>query len=278
MTSITNHFPLIHGKPQQAPSLRSTIVQKVALESFSELAVTLTIGCAVCSFTASSLGMSLVIGAAVIQTIVNTLIRCTSALAMYKKQQEGPHQEIYEAMACCSDVICPNIFILSTGINGQTLIHETGHAIAALKLYEKSDPLITIHPFQGGETSYWANRLSPLGKKIGREKSKLLMAASGPALSLFVSSILFGISTQIKEKHPQISSYLEGMAVMDFYLHAFYALSALWTSPLSKSHDFVVLSKFGIHPVAVAVTLAALPAFVLIKNISSTLKVCYKRF
>lgn len=242
-----------------------SIIQKIAQESFAELAVSAAIGSAVCLFTTTPLSCWMIFGAMITQIAINGIARWTAAYASYKKEEGGSDEKTYDWIAWGSNYICPITFSCFTATNGQVLIHETGHALAASVLHKQSHPLIRIHPWKNGMVFYNSRQLSSLGKYLGRQKSLLVIVLSGPALTLLVSTILLGVSIQMK-KNSRLKAYLESVALNDFYNHFLYALSALRLSPLQLSHDFVLLASFKIHPIAAAVAIATIPIFFLISQ------------
>lgn len=244
----------------QTHSPRQKTIQETALQCLTELAFSLAISIPVCAFTATPAGITMILGAVAAQTILHTSIRCMEAFVKYKRRQTCEKDAKIKVQIANS--ICPQTFSWFTALNGQTLIHEGGHALAAVAFYKKSNPRIEIHPFKGASTFYRAAGLRSLGQKLGKKNVELIITAAGPFLSILVSSILFGLSLKTKEKHPQLSSYLDAAALLDFSIHASYALSALWTSPLKLSHDFVCLAQFGVHPIAAAIVIATIPIFI----------------
>lgn len=154
-------------------------------------------------------------------------------------------------------------FALFTGCNAQFLIHETGHFLAALFLYKNCSPSIAIMPFSGGVTFRRKAPLSLLGKKLGPAAVGILWTASGPVCALLVSAALLAASQAIKEQYPQLSKYLLCWSAIDFLNHARYAFSALKADPTNHIHDFARLASMGLHPIAAAVAILAIPMIIM---------------
>jgi hypothetical protein len=227
-----------------APRQLSSAVQKVALGSLAEFVFSLTLGLTVSLFSATLHGSLLIFGALSVQTILHIALRSLGAACNWPLE-----------------TVCPYSFTLLTALNGQTLIHESGHVLAAMSLYKKSKPFIEIDPFYRVFSSYKMAEPNWLGKVLGKERSSLAICAAGPLLSLSISSLMLYSSVKLESKHPALSSYLKTAALFDFALHSAYALSALRASSLS--HDFVRLASYGLPPVAAAVAIAGLPLLLL---------------
>ena len=122
--------------------------------------------------------------------------------------------------------------------------------------------MIEIHPFALGQTQFCKTALSPFGQKLGAATSTCFIIASGPALTLFISSILLAIGVAILESHPQFGKYLIAWAGVDFINHAVYAYSALGTESWRLNHDFVHLGIFGLHPMVATVGIVTIPIII----------------
>jgi hypothetical protein len=255
----------IANAPQFAPVVpfdRNQVIKRIALQTLAELALSLAVGMIVCAFVVTPMGISWVIGAAWIQCVVTLSARILGCLAFEKYLENGPQAKKYLKAAIFCSHIAPISFAIGTALNAQTLIHESGHALAAKILYQGANPEITLFPFKGGVTHFFPEKLSALGAKLGKNKSIAWVTAAGPLASLAVSSAALATSLLIKDNHPKISNYLATSAIYDFIIHATYACSALFTSPTELSHDFVRLSHFGIHPLAATVAIIALPILI----------------
>lgn len=257
---LQNHLPEIRRPLVRYE--RDRIIQNIAFRSLAELAISLTIGVAVCAFITSGAGISFVICTMLLQNIINFFARLIGTLALQKALVGGPHAKQYLTIARSASMFASGSFAFGTGLNTQTLIHETGHALAAKALYQNANPRIEILPFVGGFTRFSTEKLSFLGRKLGEGKSIALTAAAGPFLSLSVSSGLLASSFCIEKKYPEISLYLRMTSIADFINHTIYALSALKASSTALSHDFVRLRLCGIHPLAAATAIVATPILI----------------
>ena len=162
-----------------------------------------------------------------------------------------------------SERLCPLTFTLFNAWNPLSLLHESGHALAAKALFVCS-PTISLS-VNGGVTRYSAQILTALGKKLSARTSITLVTLAGPALSLIVASVCIVAGLHFKNLYPvAIGAY-------DCAAHAIYATLALFTSRGNTAHDFVRLRSLGIHPLAAAVSFAAVPFFCynILRNCSS---------
>jgi len=126
-----------------------------------------------------------------------------------------------------------------------TLFHEMGHAITSYIMYIDPDPIIQIHPFIGGETSYLAEKLTLFGQFLGKKTANALISASGCFVTVIFSLLMLFISRK-KSHTSEISIYLATAAIYTLASDSFYAFSALTST--SSNHDFVGLWQIGIHP------------------------------
>lgn len=231
-------------------------IQKVAALSFKELAFSLGVASLIGFFVAPLFFQTLVT-ACLVQFAVNSLFRFLESYAAHKASKNGftHYHFLKDAFSWAS----PYVFSTFTALNAQTIIHESGHAGLASLLFNKANPKIYMTSFGAAYTEYSVKELSCFGKILGKEKASAWISFAGPALTLTISSFLFALGSTLKESHPRLSRYLLAAAISDFVFHAIYAFSALVTSPKNLAHDFVRLSGLGIHPVAAAVLIAAIP-------------------
>lgn len=223
------------------------LIQKVALACLKELGLSLAMGAAVACFVPSAAQLTVLGGVLAVQVGVSLLLHS----ARVGSERRSIH-------SLCGWLNSLN-FALFSGLNFQFLLHEMGHALAILSTYKNPRPQILIFPLMGGNTAYHKSALSWFGKMLGPAASTCFVIASGPGLTLLFSLGILSIGLAVKEKWPLLSQYLIGWAVVDFWHHAHYALSANWTDPVVLSHDFVSLSIFGLNPTAAAIALFAMP-------------------
>lgn len=252
--------PLLPIAIPEPPAIRD-VVQTIAIKCFKEFAASVALGAVVCFFVAPP-GIMLVMSSAVVQFVVSAIFHSLGAYSSHKSSQGGTTKNYYDwAVSICEWLTGTNYAIL-TGYNVQNLIHESGHALASFLIYKRPQPLIEIYPFVGGLTQFYKTSLSNFGKQIGPAASTCLVVASGPSLTLLISSALLAIGIAIKEKYPEFGKYLITWSILDFFCHAQYAYSALRAEPWNLAHDFVHLSIFGLHPVAAAVGIAVIPILI----------------
>lgn len=231
---------------------RDQIIQKIAWEVFFECLATFAVAAVACVFTATPAAIGFIVGAAMIQVILNLALR--SLGTFIENREEG-----LSAMLSWGAAFN---FSWGTGIYKQTIIHELGHALGALAVYRNARPKITLLPFFGGNTRFFPQHLSAWGRKLGPEKALAVVTAAGPGLTLIASSLELSAGILNYEKHPKLSRYLMIMAAFDFFWHANYALSALNAPMNILSHDFVRLRLYGLNPVVAAIGIIAIPILI----------------
>lgn len=244
----------------EPPKVRD-VVQTVAIRCFQELGLSVASG-ALISFFVAPPGIVLMMSAAAVQLIVSAFFQSVGAFLSYKRSQQGPNLIHFERGVSVCEWLTGINFAILTGYNTQNFIHESGHALASLLIYKRPQPLIEIYPFVGGLTQFYKTGLSNFGKSIGSAASTFLVVASGPGLTLLISSALLAIGIGLKEKYPELSKYLISWSVLDFFCHAQYAYSALRAEPWNLAHDFVHLSIFGLDPIAAAIGIVAIPVLI----------------
>jgi hypothetical protein len=228
-------LPIVAAEPHPV----SDIIQKIALKCFKEFSVATASGLLISCFVGLPSGMTLLITATLAQFAVSLFFHSVGAFASYKAIERGRNQSYYEWTVSACEWITGSNFAIFTGYNAQTLVHETGHALASLLIYKRPRPLIEIYPFIGGITQFYKTSLSDFGKKIGPAAATCLVVASGPGLTLLVSAVLLAIGIALKEKYPQLSKYLICWSILDFVNHAFYAYTTLQAEPTSSTYRFL---------------------------------------
>ncbi|MBU6383526.1 MAG: hypothetical protein KGQ49_03955 [Verrucomicrobia bacterium] len=238
----------VQQTPEKPPICE--IVKEIVLKILKESAITLGLGTIVCLFVPTPMGLSMMVGATIVQLLVSTLFHALGAFASYHN---------YETVATACSWITGVNFGYLTGRNSQTILHEAGHALASLLVYKNPRPVIEVFPFRGGHTSYYKTGLTSFGHKLGAAAANCLTIASGPALTLLVSSALLAVGIAILEEYPEFGKYLIAWASIDFLHHAEYAYSALRVEKWNLSNDFAHLSIFGLHPVDASIVILAIP-------------------
>lgn len=253
MVVLPIHQPAIVAHPiqRQPPWLEK--IKQIGAVCFCQLAASLAIGLVVCSFVATPMGVSVLFSAMCVQFCVTFFFQALAAFPALAASNQN---------LSVVEWASPFAFSILTGINAQVLLHETGHLLAALTLYKKSRPTIEVFPFMGGLTKYYKRSLSPTGKILGPSLANLIVVASGPGLTLLVSSILLFTGLVIKKSYPELSKTLVCWGVIDCLNHAQYAYSAIRANPSDLSHDFLQLWIMGLHPMAATIGILAIPLLV----------------
>ncbi len=259
VASIQTSVPVF--RPSEKPPL-CDIVQEIALKVLKELALSIVFGSIVSLFVVSASGTTFLISAVVVQLAVSTFFHSLGAFATYQALDKDPHQGFYQNIAYACEWIAGLNFAVLTGFNTQTVVHESGHALASLLLYKNPRPNIAVYPFAGGITEFYKTKLTPWGQKLGSAASTCFVVASGPGLALLVSSAIWAIGMALLDKYPQFGKYLISWAAIDFLHHAAYAYSALGAKPWNLTHDFVHLAIFGLNPVAASIGILAIPVLI----------------
>jgi hypothetical protein len=230
------------------------LVEDVAKRCFIELAVSLAIGAVAAAFTASLLHASLIFAAIAVQTVSNAAFRTLEALVL----KMPPSKETEWIKSACP-YLCTTFFAYLTAFNAQILFHEAGHRAAAIQMFRNANPETTLMPCLGGSTQFSTADLTTLGQSLGKSKAMLIVTLMGPLSSLLISGVALAVGYAIRNKFPELGRYLIGVGRGDFYAHSFYALSALSASPGPKGHDFLRLRTYGLHPLAAATAILAVP-------------------
>lgn len=120
-----------------------------------------------------------------------------------------------------------------------TIIHESGHALAAYLLYNDAKPRITLYSYgyAGGFCDYNSTALSKLGERVGYTNVRALTAAAGPAATMITSIALSRLIPG------------NGYIHIGLFCNMAYAVSALaekafWTKEIEDfepRHDFLAI-------------------------------------
>lgn len=241
------------------------VVKKVAIECLKDLAASLALGAVVALFVPTSLEIATLGCVIGVQFAASLVFHSVGAVASYQAKQGGPHRTKLECVASVCEWLSGANFAILTGINTQLLLHEMGHSLAALALYQNVLPQMIIHPFpfMGGLTLIHKTTLNAFGKTIGRAAATILYVGSGPGLTLLISAALLTAGVAMRETFPKLSKYFIAWGICDFVNHADYAISALWTDRTTLMHDFFHLSTFGLHPIDAAVGVLAIPILII---------------
>ncbi|HSX38729.1 MAG TPA: hypothetical protein VLE95_07885 [Chlamydiales bacterium] len=223
----------------------------------TELGCSLLIDSGFHRFTSSPKAGGVLFGSALMQTVSNSFLRYRA----YNTPPRGANGLVGRLIPLSTHALCANIFACFTGVHAQRLLHEGGHAWAANAVFKNAKPKITLFPYGATRTEYATAELTDFGSKLGKHRSLTLVAVSGPATTLLVSTIAMIAGMAVRAKFQELSCYLIAYGRMDFFQHAVYAANAMLAHPKDDKHDFVVLSASGVHPLAAAIVLIALPLF-----------------
>lgn len=243
--------------------LLQTLVNKVALNSLKELAAMAALSVVTSVFVLSPLSIGVMVGVGVAFWILTTAAKVAQAVFCYLLATKNFDQKTVfhlQVLQRGLNWFSPIEFAAFHALTSAVVIHECGHAFAALVWLERSHPVIEVSPiFGGGRTSFSMNQLSVIGKLFGWHRTEAIISAAGALTTLaFAVSALVGAHF-IKKSQPTLSRYLFAAASMSVASEAAYALHALGQKAENKSHDFIFLWTKGIHPLAAFICLIAVP-------------------
>ena len=141
-------------------------LEKIALATLKELSATFAMGLTVACFIPLPSGVAMIASAAAIQIALNTLFHSLGTYAAQKATQEGVNKHFYENTVSFCEWTTGSSFALFTGFNVQTLIHETGHSLAALALYKTLSHKLRSTLLRGAPPNFTNHRSARLGKKL----------------------------------------------------------------------------------------------------------------
>jgi hypothetical protein len=241
--------------------LKPSTIQNVVSSSSKELAGSLLCVAVAAPFVSQPAGIALFVAAAVSCVAVNTLIRavgdCISA--SLSANRDPNVQRTLKIASAIYGYVAPLLLSPLILASAHLLVHEAGHFLAAKLLFSNAAPKITITAFGDGLTSYAYAPLSALGRRLGIARSYLLISAAGPAASVLASSLSTCLSHCVRKSYPNLRRYLLVAAIINLASELLYALEPLTKSNLPSSHDYAYLKAGGIHPLASAATIVALP-------------------
>jgi len=147
---------------------------------------------------------------------------------------------------------------------GNILVHEAGHKAAISLVYRQARSRMTIDGFHAGSTTWYIRKFSTCGKLLGPLNARMFVAAAGPLAAVALATIGIIFALQLGNQYSYLRDCGFFASVFSIVGHVNYALSGLSADPEEFAHDFVMLWKGGIHPIASAVFLVAVPAFITI--------------
>jgi hypothetical protein len=275
----THHFSFSEHKPPSfnegasciaisLHEIKTSMIKKIAASSFKELSVSFILTGLTCFFVASPAIPTLLITTIGILAL-NLFMRSMTGYLTYKLERakrEPSDKEDVESLQFAHSFLqylCPISFTILDITTRDVLVHESGHALTAMALYQNARPTIEVFPLEGGVTRYSAGPLTKLGEFFGRKISGVIVSGAGAAFSILFATVNIGLAHHFKQDHPELHRYLLCAAISSIAQHVFYALSALWEKRPSSGHDFVKLWRVGgIHPVISVICMVALPLIV----------------
>lgn len=230
----------------------------VAKRALIDLAISLTFLAATAYFVTPG-GVMTLLTVAITTVAINSLLRGTVEYAryhVYKSEFEGSEPSFcLESLVDCSQYLPGFAMGVYYTMTTDIVIHEGGHALAAIALYENPHPKIEITPLSGGETSTRSSRLNQWGAYFGAKRSDMIVTAAGAGLSTLSVVCNIGIGFKLWRSNPEASSYFFWMAALTVVQNTGYALSAFCFSK-DTGHDFISLWAKGVNPfVSASITL-----------------------
>lgn len=252
-------------------NVKNALIKEIAKTALAELVVGLIFAGIACLFVATPFGMATLLIAAVAAVALSIIFRSINAYCSYKMfllqnpstQKETDKRSLFSMIGGFFNALA--LLPFTSLVDSKTrdlLVHEAGHAIAANALIKNPNTRISIVPFEGGQTTYRLGKLSTLGEFFGRENSKVIIAAAGPALAVATATASFAIGSAIDKSNPELSRSMKISGIDSIARHVFYAFSAIKETVKSKANDFSVIWSRGIHPIVSAITMLVIPILV----------------
>lgn len=140
---------------------------------------------------------------------------------------------------------------------GDILLHESGHALAAVSLFKHPDIDLTITPGflkSDGTTLFYNNELTALGGLIGNNASNIICSLAGTSSSTLVALLSLVIATALPTDYLELKSHLRFMTLVDMVHNLIYSLSPYY-GHCEDFNDFCQLQDRGIPPYSIFITL-----------------------
>lgn len=229
-------------------------VQRIAIQTMAQLAVTLSIDVALMVAFAAPVGA----------TFVAVGLAIGIGIWAHETHSLGEGGSPVQALRRFAGLQkCTAIALGALGQAGGPgyFIHELGHYVAALACYNDAKPSIIVNPFRGGLTTFdGGNGLTRFGSLMGARGSMALFAVAG-----VVSSTLFamgGIEVAHRLRHQcrWARQIVVSLAVTQLVSEVFYGLGVFFVREQGMTHDFLRLWYIGgIHPLIPIALIIALP-------------------
>jgi hypothetical protein len=261
--SHSSFWPLL-PRVEKTDDVRAQLIKEVALATLKEIAISFAIVGICCLFVATPAGVGFLLTTTAAMVGFNFFIRILGGYTAYKLiHAEDEKQKLkYGSTLTFLSYICPLTYSMVDVYSRNVLVHEAGHALAAMACYKNANPKVVILPPDGGYTQYQEGPLTRFGQTIGSRASNVLVSGAGAGLALFSSVVQISASHKLEKSHPALSKYLFFSAIFSIVQHITYALTALVTSPENLSHDFVSLWLGGIHPIAAVAFMIVVPIII----------------
>lgn len=137
--------------------------------------------------------------------------------------------------------------LMDTGTRS-IVVHESGHALAALSFFQNANPRIHITPGKGGFTSYHLDALTELGKKIGKTHSRTVITAAGTGVATLWDCMSLIAAQTISDEYPEIKSHLRLAVLVNVLNELAYVFSVYYSGCDNIGHDFCKLDQAGFSP------------------------------
>lgn len=264
-SSIIPRYPLPSFLSAAEKKAVDPKIKESALKALAELVASLALTVLVTGWLGAGFCKASVVllGATALSVAIHLVAQV--ALHLYRGEK-SPHHHILEVIHhSLSDSVrsIPQLALVNIlNLTGPYfVIHEGGHALAALTLFRQASPEISFTPFRQGVTSFVVSSgLTQLGAHLGRRISLLAVAAAGIVCSTVVALIEFAISHHFQDKFPNLCHWLDLHAKAQILHDLLYCFSAFAASKMDPFHDLMALwQDGGIHPLVPIALMIALP-------------------
>lgn len=260
-----NKYQFNELQSYERKEIRNQLIKQVGIGTLKELTISSIFTGITCMFVAAPAIPTLITTTIAILAF-GVLLRTLTAAVTYsfycnKQDNAGVEDPVLSKIVACLNYLNPITFAAIDISTRDCLVHEGGHALAAMAIYKNANPKIEVFPFIGGVTSYSGRHLSRLGEFLGKNYSNAIVSGAGAGASILVASAYIGLAHRFQETHPEFTRYCKCTAIASIVQHVVYALSALAQTGQS-GHDFLSLWAVGIHPIASAAVIVAVPLIV----------------
>ncbi len=203
------------------------------------------------------------------------------AYAHFNQKALNPLPSPLEQFTSWSDSIAKGLAHLSIVntllLKPSILIHECGHALAAMTCFVKASPTVVVK-WATGLTEYNISYgLTRFGGFLGEEAAKLFVTAAGLFTPALFALGEFGLAHGLHESYPWVSDVLNYHGLSQLLNLGLYGISAFFSSQMALAHDFIYLWVIGgLHPAIPIAILVAIPlcAFITFKVLEYRKEIC----